>query len=724
MKTAFILAPFLLSLAASWAQSQDYPAYHRWRRQDDTFIRVGLKKPERRIKLYSPDTLLALDGPRIVGAIRPNGEFWIIRKKGSPSAPRFWVQILATTNPSYLRIKRNQLKDRFPDMAFSAVKVRGEMKALRLGPFDAKAKAESWRETMAAEGFADAFLVRVAASLPFQWVNADFDKFDLRARDLGLARLDPNKPIYYQGNAYRGILRFRLVNGKIRVINVLPLEDYLLGVVPTELGPRAFPELEAQKAQAVAARTYALKNMGGFEKHGYDICDSPACQAYEGMTNEDPLSDQAVRETAGIALYHDNELIDALYTSTDGGATDDVANVFPGRDEPYLRSKSSYLASFRKWSLPERPVNRARFTDAQEDLAVRALLYGYPEIPDFSAPLDGAALQAAMNAFSWVLGKAPTIEDEGPVSHRRFWSTVAALPFFRDAAANQVSDQDAARILAAHQPPEGMERFAALLLRYDLVDRATFVSLTSQKPMAAAEAFRLLIHFCESLGPLPDWKKYRIEHVGEATILARRGRETDDIPLAGVRFYVHEVGGKYMFREEPVLEELDRVSTLRPPFRNDMLRVNEAGRVASVDRFSAFDFWIDKKSVAELEKRARRYVPGLRGVKDVKILKRAESGRVTLLEFIADSGNRRVDGLNIRWSLGVRDNLFDILPAYKNGQLAHLTAIGRGWGHGVGMSQVGAYGLARMGWTFDRILTYFYTGVELRKNGEQPESQN
>src|SRR5690606_17233959 len=136
----------------------------------------------------------------------------------------------------------------------------------------------------------------------------------------------------------------------ILVINRLPLETYLRGVVPTALGPMVYPQLEAQKAQAVAARTYALKNLGRFNARGYDICDSPACQAYHGTTNEHPLSDSAVTATAGLVLTYENQLIDALYTSTCGGQTDDVANVFPGRAEPYLRGQTSYVGPFATWT--------------------------------------------------------------------------------------------------------------------------------------------------------------------------------------------------------------------------------------------------------------------------------------------------------------------------------------------------------------------------------------
>ena len=115
----------------------------------------------------------------------------------------------------------------------------------------------------------------------------------------------------------------------------------------------------------------------------------------------------------------------------------------------------------------------------------------------------------------------------------------------------------------------------------------------------------------------------------------------------------------------------------------------------------------------ELEQQARQYLPQIRGVRDIRIAERAPSGRVTALEWIADSGNTTVNGLRIRWSLGIRDNLFDMFPIYKDGRLQFVSFIGRGWGHGVGMSQVGAYALGRMGLRYDQILQHYYHGAEI-----------
>src|SRR5258708_28969893 len=112
---------------------------------------------------------------------------------------------------------------------------------------------------------------------------------------------------------------------------------FVRGGFPAEMGPKIYDELEALKAQAIAARTYAARNMGQCRREGYDICAGPACQAYDGVSREEALTDRAVRETAGLVATYNGQPIDALYTATCGGETSDVGTMFPGRSEPYLK---------------------------------------------------------------------------------------------------------------------------------------------------------------------------------------------------------------------------------------------------------------------------------------------------------------------------------------------------------------------------------------------------
>src|SRR5439155_19361630 len=113
---------------------------------------------------------------------------------------------------------------------------------------------------------------------------------------------------------YRGHLLLRATGrGTLHLIDRVNLEDYLKGVVPSEMGPRVFDELEALKAQTVAARSYALRRKGDFAAEGYDLCATPRCQVYGGVAVEQPLTSSAVEETSGEVLLFRGRIADTLF---------------------------------------------------------------------------------------------------------------------------------------------------------------------------------------------------------------------------------------------------------------------------------------------------------------------------------------------------------------------------------------------------------------------------
>src|SRR5687768_14194322 len=151
-------------------------------------------------------------------------------------------------------------------------------------------------------------------------------------------------PVKLNGKAYRGKLEvFVNSRGTLTVVNVVPLEDYLLGVVPAEL---SLPHLEAQKAQAIAARTYAVANVNTYGTKGFDMVPTVWSQVYKGVAIETKMGTQAVRDTRGMIAMHNGKPIMAYFTSTCGGRTENVENVFD-TNEPYLRGVECSLEGRR-----------------------------------------------------------------------------------------------------------------------------------------------------------------------------------------------------------------------------------------------------------------------------------------------------------------------------------------------------------------------------------------
>ncbi|MEO1445780.1 MAG: SpoIID/LytB domain-containing protein [Cyanobacteria bacterium J06635_11] len=141
--------------------------------------------------------------------------------------------------------------------------------------------------------------------------------------------------------------------GNYTLVNQVPIDVYLRGVVPHEIGPSA--PRNAIQAQAILARTYALRNLRRFAIDDYELCADTQCQVYFGLADTDPVSDQAIAATSGQVLTYDNELVDALYSSTTGGITARFTDVWNGEDRPYLRPVIDSLQS--KWDLDARPLS-------------------------------------------------------------------------------------------------------------------------------------------------------------------------------------------------------------------------------------------------------------------------------------------------------------------------------------------------------------------------------
>lgn len=131
---------------------------------------------------------------------------------------------------------------------------------------------------------------------------------------------------------YKGSLEIESKEDTLFVINALDLETYLCGVIAAEI-PASSP-LEALKAQAVAARTLAVRNMGRHRKEGFNFCSGTHCQVYRGATVETPSTTRAVKETKGLVILYEGKPIEAFYHSNCGGCM--RADVF--ESPPYLFS--------------------------------------------------------------------------------------------------------------------------------------------------------------------------------------------------------------------------------------------------------------------------------------------------------------------------------------------------------------------------------------------------
>ena len=156
---------------------------------------------------------------------------------------------------------------------------------------------------------------------------------------------------------YGGSLRLQPnAHGEFTLVNQVPIETYLRGVVPYEIGANAPPQAVA--AQTIIARTYALRNLRRFAADDYELCATVHCQVYKGLNDANPTSDRAIAKTAGLVLTHDNELIDALYSSTTGGVTAGFEDTWNGSERPYLQPVVDAPKPF--WDLTKYPLSNEK----------------------------------------------------------------------------------------------------------------------------------------------------------------------------------------------------------------------------------------------------------------------------------------------------------------------------------------------------------------------------
>ena len=162
------------------------------------------------------------------------------------------------------------------------------------------------------------------------------------AKSLGIQPMGDGQTLtWFKGYKWYGGFEYRRsTGGNINVINVVPVDDYVRGVLPYEMSP-SWP-LEALKAQAVCARTYALMQTKHYKSYKFDVCNTTDCQVYYGANNANSVTDQAAEETRGVVLTYNGQLASAYYYSSNGGASESSQNVWTtamphlvGKEDPY-----------------------------------------------------------------------------------------------------------------------------------------------------------------------------------------------------------------------------------------------------------------------------------------------------------------------------------------------------------------------------------------------------
>jgi SpoIID/LytB domain protein len=646
--------------------------------------------------------------------------------------------------------------------------------------------------------------------------NKGFDKIDREARASGdddraqderqasssrvSAAIDNRLGVRVGNKEYRGEIHL-VINrrGRINVINAVSMEDYLLGVVPMELPPGPYPAIEALKAQAVAARTYALANRNQHGDDGFDLYDDARSQVYAGLTGERELSNRAVEETRGmVAVFVDQaghaSPIQALYTANCGGRTENNEAVFGGAPLPYLRGVA---CAPDRTTAAERDITTNRIANRSIDLEDRSLLRSAAllDVLGFQLPqrLTSDYLRSApdqVEVMRWIERAARLTQKDKPSFER---GDATHLPGFARLAASAIYGEGRASLLL---PPadvdyllaglggEGLPRESradvAMLLKDGVLVTAALdsraaltraqiletlaraLSLKSQIPnlksqisdlrsgvVQPSENGRVLLastapakadarakeQLTTSGGSaqanrLPGSKSTaRPRELTTRDITARQApsrvassqraatQQAEGFEVEDNAWLFRSLGGESYAVNRLALIGGERITYhLNSKRRIDFLEASPSERGASSDRFSSIAEWNVRFTREELERRLGRSRVNVGKLTSIEPIAFSASNRVTEIEVTGDDGRARLRGRQIIGALGLRENLF-VVDAEKDsrGEVTAFVFTGRGWGHGVGLCQTGAFGLAREGYSYTAILQKYYTGIKLQR---------
>lgn len=653
--------------------------------------------------------------------VTDSGPF-VIRRGFTVTAPlagaavRYAVQAAAISDKPSAEALTEKIRTEMAqraDMVFDPSASNGGIYRILIGDFPDAQSAQPLRGELTSRGYAkETLVVRRPSEQPFEKTCTLVDDEGDRVTVTGgsfLVMPVASDTITVNEKLYRSGARIFLnPRGLLNIINELNLEDYLRGVVPAELGPKIYDELEALKAQAVAARTYAVRNLGQFATEGFDICPGPACQAYSGFSGEAALSDQAVRETAGLIATYEGRPIDALYTATCGGETSDVATMFPGRNEPYL--KRSRCVETEITTLAGRS-DSGLLTETQVNARLFAAVAG---VAESGASWSASDVAAAVAAAARAIGATPPAS--APASSRRgdVLRYLADVLHLGEWSSKLMLPEDRKYFFAQSTDPEAPEyRAAAFLVKYGIWPAQHIDRIDLAAPFPREELYALLAAWMrehelltESVGKIAavDGRRVGVKTEGKVTPFVLPER----IPV------FRKLGDRFQeYASVPVMIG-DRATVVQNGAKTPVALIviaNYDG--AAFDRTSSFANWTRSYRADELVKSMNNRNP-IQQLLDLRVITVDASQRIAEMEVTAEGGRKfMLRGLPIRWSLNVPDNLFVFEKTKDPDGMDRYTFFGKGWGHGVGMCQVGAYGMAFRGSRFDQILKNYYAGIEI-----------
>ena len=698
----------------------------------DISVRVGLRLGVASVRIDAPGSALIVSAdPDAPGRRREGPLVFGVRDGAQGSPARAQWDVRATVEATR---KKADLVRAALDEAFRAplrVDRAGSAWAVVAGPFDDESRAKAVLAELQGAGMDDATLIRPeaqhsAAGARLVMITGAFEVVAVAGDSVRITTPD-GSPMEVDGKGYRGELEVVATDsGLLTVVDDVRLEDYLRGVVPAEMGPDVYPAIEALKAQAIAARTYALMPAAHLAE-GFERCDGPHCQVYKGLAAEHALSDRAVSETAGLVATSEGKPIHAYFSSTCGGHTEDVANVFLDDRAPYLRGVPCYPEKVDFLRIPGRQLavdfNRV---DGRTAHGVLARLLASGVVTEEEARQGVFSKRARGEESSAWLQRAAALAGRSLEGSPPALNVDTAITFLRSIL--QATGAIGQERLIAAQDLAAASRFRELqgLTGDDLVTGLLALKGGllpeglepgwAQARLSRGNVLELVEGWMKAQGLL-DPAPVRFLSARGGTLQVLAGKDATSVAVApSLLLLSGRPGAPQRMREALELKMGDRLRIHRDEAGlARCIELDEDPDGASLDRTSSYSWWTRRVPFELLADSAA--ASGFGRLRDVRITRISDAGRVVGLQLVGDGETTRaVEGFAVRQLLGLPDSRCDVRAERDaTGRLIAFTATGRGWGHGVGLCQVGAYGMALLGRSSDEILGHYYPGTRVQR---------
>ncbi|MCB1023094.1 MAG: hypothetical protein KDB79_01805, partial [Acidobacteria bacterium] len=341
----------------------------------------------------------------------------------------------------------------------------------------------------------------------------------------------------------------------------------------------------------------------------------------------------------------------------------------------------------------------------------------------FEDPPNDTEIRSWLNQLAAKLGKPfPVVNHDSskPINLARILYSLLYAQNAVETADTLLSESDIEyqlSFLDAKEVPKQDRPMLAELMRDGWFTIYSDLTIKPQKHYSRSK----ILHLLDNIYKKKNWsfafETGTAKPTEDGKLILRSGRSEKEITLNPTVFLFRKFGDSFYQVKESALVGGENVTYKTNPAGDVIyLEIEPTDSTTVAERMSPFTIWRSSMSASAMRARLGRYVKGMGALIDVNIKKKGFSRRAIELEILTTTGTQSLKGGKIRSALRLKEQLFAMDKRYgSDGRVASFSFTGRGWGHGVGMCQYGAYGLAQIGVKYDQILKHYYTGIDLVK---------